>query len=91
MPRVVEKYYSTQDLQLLVGFGDRFWRERAQAGELTLRDGDAILAEPILLSGELRIPASAINAYLARHPYRYEAGTKARNRAELKRRLEGKR
>lgn len=87
LPRVVEKYYSGLELQLLVGFGEKFWRERAQSGDLTLRDGDVVISEPLEISGELRYPASAVNAWLARHPYRYDAGIKARNRSELQRRI----
>ncbi len=88
-PKVVEKYYSLAELRCLVGFGPRFWRERAQAGELTLRDGDLVLAEPLEVAGELRVPASCVNAFLARHPYRHDAGVKARNQAELRRKLAG--
>lgn len=86
-PRVVEKYYSLRELECLVGFGERFWRERAQCGDLTLKEGETIIAEPVRIAGELRVPASAVNAYLARHPYRYDAGVKARNVAELRRKL----
>jgi hypothetical protein len=88
--RVVEKYYSLQDLTCLVGFSEKFWRERCQAGDLTLRDGEQLLAEPLMISGELRVPASAVNAFLSRHPYNYDAGVKARNTAELRRKLKGK-
>lgn len=88
--RVVEKYYSLRDLELLVGFGEKFWREKAQAGELTVTDGAGqVLAQPVLLGKELRIPASSINTFLARNPYRAgEPGIKARNSAELRRKLE---
>jgi len=86
-PRVVEKYYSPRDLACLVGFSEKFWRERCQAGEMTLLEGEAVIAAPLDIAGELRIPASAVNAYLARHPYRYDAGVKARNTAELRRKL----
>jgi len=85
--RVVEKYYSPRELSSLIGFAEKFWRERCQAGEMTLRDGDVVISEPLDIAGELRIPASAVNAYLARHPYRYDAGVKARNAAELRRKL----
>lgn len=90
IPRVIEKFYSVKELQFLVGFGERFWRERAQAGDFTIYLGDEIIAQPVEISGELRIPASAVNAYLAKHPYRYDAGVKARNTAELRRKLEAK-
>lgn len=86
--KVVEKYYSTQELQLLVGFGEKWWRQRAQAGDLTLRDAAGnLVSQPLQLAGELRIPASAVNAYLERCPYVYDAGIAARNQGELRRKL----
>ena len=86
--RVVEKYYSARELGYLLGFNEQFWRQAAQAGDLTLvDDSGAVIAQPALVAGELRIPASAVNAYLARRPYRYDAGVKARNKGELLRKL----
>ena len=46
-----------------------------------------VVCAPLEISGELRIPATAMNAWLARHPYRYDAGVKARNQGELRRKL----
>lgn len=88
--RAVEMFYSPREVGLLLGFDEKWVRQRAQAGEFTVRHGDQVVAEPVELSGELRIPASGVNAYLARHPYRYDAGVKARNKAELRRKLESK-
>lgn len=85
--RVVEKYYSPGDLSCLLGFADKFWRERAKAGEFTLSIEGEIVCQPLEIAGELRIPATAVNAYLVRHPYRYDAGVKARNAGELRRKL----
>jgi hypothetical protein len=83
--RVVEKFYSTAELECLLGFAPRFWRDLAKAGELTLTVDGVVIAQPVDIAGELRIPASSVNAYLARHPYRPELGVKARNIGELRR------
>ena len=87
IPNVIEKYYSVRELTFLLGFSERFWRERAQAGDLVWRVADRVVSQPLELAGELRVPASAVNAYLAAHPYRYDAGVKARNLGELRRKL----
>lgn len=87
IPRVVEKYYSPSELSCLIGFADKFWRERAKAGEFTLTIDDEVVCQPLEIGGELRIPATAVNAYLVKHPYRYDAGIKARNAGELRRKL----
>ena len=90
IPRVVEKYYSPRELSCLLGFDEKFWRQRAKDGEFTLfTDGQTEpVCTPLEISGELRIPATAVNAWLQRHPYRYDAGVKARNAVELRRRLQ---
>ncbi len=86
--KVIEKHYSPRELSFLLGFDEKWWRQRAQAGDLTLRDRQGqVIAQPLELAGELRVPASAVNAYLASHPYSYDAGVKARNTAELRRKL----
>lgn len=89
IPRVVEKHYSPQEASALLGFSAEYWRDQAKAGELTLVDSasQAVIAEPLEIGGELRIPASCLNAFLARRPFRYDAGIKARNSAELRRKL----
>ena len=86
-PRVLEKYYSPKELSTLLGFSAGFFRDRAQAGDFTLAVNGAVVCEPLEIAGELRIPASAVNAWLALHPYRYDAGIKARNAGELRRRI----
>jgi len=89
--KLVEKHYSPRELSFLLGFNEKWWRERAQAGDLTLQDGEGhVISEPLELAGELRVPASAVNAYLAKHPYVYDGGVKARNKAELRRKLNGR-
>lgn len=89
--RVVEKFYSPGELSALLGFAPRFWCDLAKQGEFTLTapgtDADVVICQPLEIAGELRIPATAVNAYLARHPYRPDAGVKARNAGELRRRL----
>lgn len=93
IPRVVEKYYSARELSFLLGFDEKFWRQRAKDGEFTLTQdahpdqAPVIVCQPLEIAGEVRIPATAVNAYLARHPYRYDAGVKARNAGELRRKL----
>ena len=87
IPRVVEKYYSARELGVLLGFSKDFFADLAKAGEFTLTVADQVVIQPLELGGELRIPASAVNAWLARHPYRYDAGIKARNAGELRRKL----
>lgn len=90
---VLEKYYSPAELAVMLGFAPRFWRDLAKDGELTLSVDGAVIAEPVEIAGELRIPASAVNAYLARHPYRPgasrtgELGVKARSVGELRRKV----
>ncbi len=86
--RVLEKFYSPRELGYLLGFSESFWRKAAQAGEFILADSAGnIIAQPVEIAGEIRIPASSVNAYLARRPYRYDAGVKARNIGELRRKL----
>ena len=86
--RIVEKHYSPKELSCLLGFSSDFWRDQAKAGELTLRDVEdpnRVLATPVEIGGELRVPASAVNAFLACHTFAYDAGIKARNAGELRR------
>lgn len=87
--KIVERHYSLRELSVLFDFTPRWWRERAQAGDLVVHDNQSgtVLAQPVELAGELRVPASCVNAFLARNPYRYDAGIAARNRGELQRKL----
>ncbi len=88
IPRVLEKHYSLQELAWLIGFSKKFWAQKCKAGELTVKDAaGTVLEEPREISGEIMVPASCANAFLAKHPYRYDAGVKARNTGELRRRL----
>jgi hypothetical protein len=86
--KVIEKHYSPRELGFLLGFDEKWWRQRAQEGEFAVRDEHGhTISQPVMLAGELRIPASGVNAYLARNPYLYDAGIAARNHAELRRKL----
>jgi hypothetical protein len=86
-PRVVEKYYSPRELSVLLGFSPDFFRDEAKAGSFTLTVDGSVVCEAVEIGGELRIPATAVNAWLVAHPYRYDAGVKARNAGELRRKL----
>lgn len=91
LPTVVEAYYTPQDLAALWRFNQRKIRDLAKAGEFTVKDAAGqIVAEPMEIAGELRIPASAVNAYAKAHPLVYNEGIKARNRGELLRRIQDK-
>jgi hypothetical protein len=85
--KVLEKFYSLRELSFQLGFSERFFAERCKAGDFTLAVEGVTIAEPVEISGEIRVPASAVNAWLTRNPYRYDAGVKARNVAELRRKL----
>lgn len=76
-PRAVERYYSVPETAMLLSFSERWVRDRIRAEEF---------AGVIEVGGELRIPASAINAFLARHE-RLEPGIPARTVGELKRKV----
>lgn len=78
VPRVVELYYKVSELALLLRFSESWVRERIQAGDF---------GECLDIDGDLRIPASGVNAFLAQKPYQYSPGVKARNRGELMRKL----
>jgi hypothetical protein len=85
--KVLEKFYSLKDLGYQLGFSERFFADRCKAGDFTLAIDGVVIAEPMEVSGEIRVPASAVNAWVAKHPYKYDAGVKARNKGELMRKL----
>lgn len=87
--RVVEKFYSAQELAGLIGFNSRFWCDRMKS-EPELKDGDGIvISSCVLISGEYFAPASWVNGFLARRKVDYNPGIKARNRSDLERKLRG--
>lgn len=75
-PRAVEKYYSVAEVSVLLGFAERWVRDR-------IRDGR--FAGVVDLGGHVRIPASSVNAYLEANPMFWEAGVPARSVGELRR------
>lgn len=86
--RVVESYYTPADLASLWRFSERKIRDLVRDGAFTLRQGDgSVVAEPLEIAGEIRIPASAINAYAAQHTYAAARGVKARSAGELFRKV----
>jgi hypothetical protein len=85
--RVLEKFYSAKELSWLVGFNERYWRDRMKAEpKLTGADG-VLISQCVVISGEFFAPASWANALLARSPLQYDAGIKARNKSDLERKL----
>ena len=90
-PAVFETYFKLWELERQVGWTQRWWRDRIQAGELDLIVDDVLVAEPSFIAGEWLIPASCVNAFIARHgrskldPETY--GIHARTMGELRRKL----
>src|SRR5215475_4085646 len=85
--RAVEKFYSATEAGLLLGFSAEFIRNLAATEELVLREPETgeVISQPVFIGKQLRVPASALNAYLARHPYQRPAlGVKARRVGELR-------
>lgn len=88
--RVLEKFYSAKELSFLIGFNERYWRDRMKAApHLVDADGN-IISQCVEISGVLFAPASWANALLARSPLDYSPGIKARNKSDLERKLRGK-
>lgn len=86
-PGVVEKFYTAKELSWLIGFDARYWRDRMKTEPQLLGVGGDIVSECREISGEFFAPASWVNSFLARHPVVYNAGIKARNTAELRRKV----
>lgn len=88
LPQVVEAYYSPADLSALWRFGPAKIRTMAKSGDFTVRDAaGAIVAEPMEVAGELRIPASGVNQYARSHALSVIHGVKARSKGELLRKI----
>jgi hypothetical protein len=88
--RVLEKFYSAKELSWLIGFNERYWRERMKAEPRLLGADGELISQCVVISGEFFAPASWANALLARSPLVYDAGIKARNKSDLERKLRGK-
>lgn len=78
---VIERHYKLTDMELLHGFTDRFYRDKLKAGAMGPCDRCLFIGETIL------VPASGWAAFLLSHPHKPDLGTKARNRAELQRKV----
>ncbi len=80
-PHVVELYYSVRELAFLLRFSEttiRKWIREDQFGP----------KERILdVAGDIRVPASGVQAFAESHAFVYDHGVKARNKAELRRKL----
>jgi len=76
---LLEMYYTINEVATLLRFSDRWVRDRINDGSF----GDGVRD----INGDLRIPASGVNAFLSLHPRQYDLGIKARNLGELRRKL----
>jgi hypothetical protein len=89
----VEKYYSVAETCLLLGFSDKWVRERVKAGDFDPPESEPEAAAVVMIEKDIRIPASGINRFLGRHALRGAnqviagAGVFARSEGELKRKL----
>jgi hypothetical protein len=89
--RAIEKFYSVQEVALLLGFEAQWVRERVKDGSfldphfVPRWEGETDLSV-VELGGETRIAASGINRVLAKHAKAGVNPIKARNMAELRRR-----
>lgn len=73
----------------MLRFSDTFIRKKVKGGEFSPAgaDGEPDLTNIIDVDGDLRVPASGVNLFLRRYSLRYDAGVKARNAGELRRKL----
>lgn len=88
--RVLEKHYTARELSFLIGFNERYWRDRMKAEPQLKGAAGEVISQCVEISGEFFAPASWANGYLARKPVQYDAGIKARNKSDLERKLRGK-
>lgn len=87
--RVVELYYSVSELAFLLRFSDTTIRKRIKAGDFSPpgEDHKPDFSNVIDIDGDLRVPASGVNWFLDQHPLKYDSGIRARNAAELRRKM----
>lgn len=83
MSSVVEMHYTTTELSCLLRRSPRWVTDKIKAGEF----GDGVY----LVDGDYLVRASAVNSFLGSRVFSYDRGVRARNGAELRRRLESKR
>lgn len=63
--KALEKHYTVAEVALLLGFSERWVRERIQDGSFGSLERGA--SGPVQIGGtDWRVPASAINAYVER-------------------------
>lgn len=88
-PRVVELYYSITELTFLLRFSDSTIRKWVKEGAFSPpgEDGLPDFTNILDVGGDLRVPASGVNFFAGNHPLRRDPGTKARNKAELMRKI----
>ena len=79
--KVPELYFSVPELSMLLKRSEDWVRKQVKASEF------GPLGNILSLDGDLRIPASGVNFFTERHTLEYDPGIKARNLAELRRRM----
>ncbi len=84
---VVDKYYSAGELVGLVGFTERWWCDHMKADPRLEVDG-VLVSQCVLVGNQYLAPASWVNHFLQARAVVYDPGIKARNLAELKRKLQ---
>jgi hypothetical protein len=91
LPTEVERYVSSRSVAVLWEFGEKKIIKMARDGDFTTRTSSGeVIAEPMEVAGEIRIPVSGLNRYAKEHPYIYNDAIAARNKDELIRKLSGR-
>lgn len=90
--RVVELHYSVAETAFLYRFSETTIREKLKAGDfgpLDQEEAERLGLGRLLNVNEqdIRIPVSRCLYFEARHSFQYSPGIKARNTAEMKRKL----
>lgn len=78
--KVVEAYYSPSRLSLLLDYSTKWIWTKIKAGEFG--------PECVMIGDDYRVPASGVNAFLARHHLKSPEPILARTVGELRRKLE---
>jgi hypothetical protein len=91
-PRVVELYYSVTELACLLRFSDSTVRKWVKSGAFSPPgpDGKPDFTNILDVHGDIRVPSSGVFFFTQNNQLRRDFGTKARNKAELMRRLHHK-
>jgi hypothetical protein len=79
---VLELYYTVDDVALLLRFGRKWVRQRLDAGDF----GQGVLD----IRGDIRIPASGVNAFITRHHRVYDLQIRMANTGRMRRQLASK-